>query len=108
MKGDTLVAAGARYNGSRMIKRLAAAAYRPCCLTTCQAGGAWQPLSQLVVASLSVSSAIDAIMQAFEFRAVMHFASFIQVGESVGRPVKYFDHNVGNTLRLLDAMLLQM
>lgn len=47
-------------------------------------------------------------MQAFEFRAVMHFASFIQVGEPVGQPVKYFDNNVGNALRLLDAMLLQM
>ena len=47
-------------------------------------------------------------MQAFEFRAVMHFASFIQVGEPVGQPVKYFDNNVGNALRLLDAMRLQM
>jgi UDP-glucose 4-epimerase len=34
----------------------------------------------------------------------MHFASFIQVGESVEQPAKYYDNNVMNTLHLLDAM----
>jgi UDP-glucose 4-epimerase len=38
------------------------------------------------------------------FDAVMHFASFIQVGESVQQPDKYYQNNVVNTLCLLDAM----
>ena len=38
------------------------------------------------------------------FDAVMHFASFIQVGESVQQPAKYYLNNVVNTLTLLDAM----
>jgi UDP-glucose 4-epimerase len=38
------------------------------------------------------------------FDAVMHFASFIQVGESVQHPEKYYQNNVVNTLALLDAM----
>ena len=38
------------------------------------------------------------------FDAVMHFASFIQVGESVQHPAKYFQNNVVNTLALLDGM----
>jgi UDP-glucose 4-epimerase len=38
------------------------------------------------------------------FDAVMHFASFIQVGESVQHPDKYYRNNVTNTLGLLDAM----
>lgn len=38
------------------------------------------------------------------YDAVMHFASFIQVGESVEEPTKYYDNNVTNTLHLLDAM----
>ena len=37
----------------------------------------------------------------------MHFASFIQVGESVREPAKYYANNVTNTLNLLDAMLAQ-
>ena len=35
----------------------------------------------------------------------MHFASFIQVGESVQEPAKYYANNVTNTLNLLDAMV---
>jgi UDP-glucose 4-epimerase len=38
------------------------------------------------------------------FDAVMHFASFIQVGESVQQPAKYYQNNVVNTLNLLEAM----
>jgi UDP-glucose 4-epimerase len=38
------------------------------------------------------------------FDAVMHFASFIQVGESVQHPDKYYRNNVTHTLSLLDAM----
>lgn len=38
------------------------------------------------------------------FDAVMHFASFIQVGESVRHPDKYYQNNVVNTLTLLNAM----
>lgn len=38
------------------------------------------------------------------FDAVMHFASFIQVGESVRQPARYYINNVVNTLTLLEAM----
>ncbi|RPJ42913.1 MAG: NAD-dependent epimerase/dehydratase family protein, partial [Chloroflexi bacterium] len=38
--------------------------------------------------------------------AVMHFASFIQVGESVRRPGLYYRNNFAYTLNLLDAMVL--
>jgi UDP-glucose 4-epimerase len=38
------------------------------------------------------------------FDAVMHFASLIQVGESVQKPAEYYQNNVVNTLMLLDTM----
>ncbi len=44
------------------------------------------------------------LLQAGRFDAVMHFASFIQVGESVQKPAMYYANNVINTLYLLDAM----
>ena len=39
------------------------------------------------------------------FDAVMHFASYIQVGESVRQPGRYYRNNVANTLNLLEAMV---
>jgi UDP-glucose 4-epimerase len=44
------------------------------------------------------------LLQPGRFDAVMHFASFIQVGESVQKPAMYYANNVSNTLHLLDAM----
>lgn len=78
MKGDILVAGGAGYIGSHMVKRLSAAGYRPVVLDDLSGGRREAVAShQLVVANFGDPGAIDAIMQAFEFRAVMHFASFI-------------------------------
>lgn len=51
---------------------------------------------------------IPFLMQLFQrerFDAVMHFASFIQVGESVQQPAKYYQNNVVNTLNLLNTMV---
>ena len=39
------------------------------------------------------------------FDVVMHFASFIEVGESIHSPSKYYRNNVTNTQNLLDAMV---
>jgi UDP-glucose 4-epimerase len=44
------------------------------------------------------------LFAARKFDAVMHFASFIEVGESVREPAKYYRNNVANTLALLAAM----
>jgi UDP-glucose 4-epimerase len=48
---------------------------------------------------------LERIFSARSFDAVMHFASHIEVGESVKLPAKYYRNNVANTLTLLDAML---
>lgn len=40
----------------------------------------------------------------YKFSAVIHFAAFTAVGESVEDPAKYYRNNVSNTLNLLDAM----
>ena len=43
--------------------------------------------------------------QSYPIDAVMHFASLIEVGESVTRPAEYYRNNVVNTLNLLDVMV---
>lgn len=48
---------------------------------------------------------LDSLLTERRFDGVMHFASFIQVGESVLRPADYYDNNVVRTLSLMDALL---
>ena len=48
---------------------------------------------------------LQKIFKEHKIDAVMHFAAFIQVGESVTDPYKYYENNVANTLVLLDEMI---
>jgi UDP-glucose 4-epimerase len=50
-------------------------------------------------------SVLDEVFSHHEIDAVIHFAAFSQVGESVKNPAKYYRNNVVGTLNLLDAML---
>ncbi|MEC5163092.1 UDP-glucose 4-epimerase GalE [Janthinobacterium sp. CG_S6] len=106
MKPYILVVGGAGYIGSHMVKRLGQAGY-PCVVLDNLSQG-WReavPADSLIACDLGDASALDVMLQAFPIGAVMHFASFIQVGESLREPAKYYDNNVGNTVRLLDAMV---
>lgn len=51
------------------------------------------------------STLLDKIFTEYQIDAVMHFAAFKNIGESVKEPLKYYKNNVGNTLNLLSAML---
>ena len=62
------------------------------------------PEGLLKVASLHDRAALDAVFAASAFDAVIHFAAFIAVGESVREPETYFHNNVAGTLNLLSAM----
>jgi UDP-glucose 4-epimerase len=48
--------------------------------------------------------ALDRVFTEYAIDAVVHFAAFAYVGESVTRPDKYYNNNLLATLRLLDAM----
>jgi UDP-glucose 4-epimerase len=60
---------------------------------------------QLVEGDLMDAAALENLFRSDHFDGVMHFASFIQVGESVTDPAKYYRNNVANTQNLLDAMV---
>jgi UDP-glucose 4-epimerase len=59
----------------------------------------------LVEGDLDDTPALDALFAAGRFDAVMNFAGFIQVGESVQKPGLYYRNNVANALNLLEAMV---
>lgn len=59
---------------------------------------------RFVFGDVSDSFLLDKLFCEVKFDAVIHFASFIQVGESVCDPEKYYRNNVVNTLGLMDSM----
>ena len=48
---------------------------------------------------------IDKVFSKYDIEAVVHFAAFIQIGESVENPAKYYRNNTFGTLNLLDTMV---
>jgi UDP-glucose 4-epimerase len=100
-----LVVGGAGYIGSHMLKRLHQAG---CELTTLDnlSGGFADAVrwGEFVKGDLADRALLEALMHRGRFDAVMHFASFIQVGESMVQPARYYQNNLLNTLQLLDVM----
>jgi len=106
MAKTILVTGGAGYIGSHACKALALAGYQPVVYDNLVYGHRhavkWGPL---VEADLADESCLKGVFQNYDIAAVMHFAAFAYVGESMADPRTYFQNNTVNTLRLLDAML---
>lgn len=102
-----LVAGGAGYIGSHCVKQLVAAGHEPVVLDNLVYGhrAAVAPSIRFHNVNLGDKTAIDQILAAEKPDAVMHFAAFAYVGESVTDPLKYYHNNVAATLNLLDSML---
>lgn len=102
-----LVVGGAGYIGSHMVKFLVQAGHAVVVLDDLSAGHRDAVVSgaTLVEGSIGDTALLDAMFAREGFEAVMHFASWIQVGESMREPAKYYHNNVANTLILLDAMV---
>ena len=103
---NILVVGGAGYIGSHMVKQLVRSGASVVVLDDLSSGhqDAVHSDARLVVGSAADAGLLAKLFTAARFDAVMHFASFIQVGESVREPAKYYDNNVASTLILLDAM----
>jgi UDP-glucose 4-epimerase len=102
---NILVIGGAGYVGSHMVKKLGRMGCQVTTLDNLSNGHRDAVLhGSFIQGDLANGALLAEVFQADRFDAVMHFASFIQVGESVEQPAKYYDNNVTNTLRLLEAM----
>lgn len=101
-----LVCGGAGYIGSHMVQLLLERGHNVTIFDNLSsghrdalAGGDFE------FGDLADSAALDRVLGAKQFDAVMHFAAFIRVEESVALPGKYFRNNYCNTLNLLEAMV---
>ncbi|MBT8120545.1 MAG: UDP-glucose 4-epimerase GalE [Gammaproteobacteria bacterium] len=101
-----LVVGGAGYIGSHMVKQLAQAGNDVITLDNLSYGYRDAvKYGEFIEGDLGDESVLDAILGTGDIDAVMHFAGFIQVGESVLKPSMYYHNNVVNTFTLLEAML---
>lgn len=103
---QVLIVGGAGYIGSHMVKRLSQRGFAVTVLDNLCAGHRDAVKSgRFVLGDLGERDVLDELLGATRFDGVMHFASHIQVGESVREPAKYYLNNVFKTQYLLDAMV---
>jgi UDP-glucose 4-epimerase len=103
-----LVVGGAGYIGSHMVLTLIEAGHNVIVLDDLSSGHEDAVLGgEFVAGSIEDSELLDGLLADRRPDAVMHFASYIQVGESVEQPARYYRNNFTNTMNLLDAMVRQ-
>jgi len=105
MSQAVLVTGGAGYIGSHACKALAGAGFQPVVFDNLSRGHReavrWGPL---VEGDLADRQRLCAALIEHKVEAVMHFAAYAYVGESVTDPALYYRNNLGGTLSLLEAM----
>jgi len=101
-----LVVGGAGYIGSHMVKMLSLAGHDVVTLDNLSNGYEDAvKYGEFIEGDIADAQLLNSIFSKTAFDGVMHFASYIQVGESVEKPSMYYKNNVTHTQVLLDAMV---
>ncbi len=102
---NTLVVGGAGYIGSQVNNLLNERGYKTVVFDNLSTGHRrLASRGGFLKGDLGDPADLARCFKKYRFSAVMHFAAFAAVGESVSDPAKYYRNNVANTLNLLDAM----
>lgn len=101
-----LVAGGAGYIGSHMVKDLIEHGYDVVVADNLSTGHkkAINPKAKFYYGDIRDRAFLDRIFVNEEIEAVVHFAAFSIVPESMSEPLKYFDNNTSGMVTLLEAM----
>ncbi len=102
-----LVAGGAGYIGSVTTEMLCDAGHEVVVFDNLERGHAEaiDPRAKFIQGDLRNKSDIVETMQAEKPEAVIHFAAYIEVGESMREPMPFYENNVGGSLNLMSAMV---
>ena len=99
-----IVTGGAGYIGSHACKALQKQGYFPITIDNMSTG--WQDavkFGPLEIVDLLDLPNLERVFETYQPQAVMHFAAFSQVGESVSNPAKYWRNNILGSLNLFQA-----
>jgi len=104
---QVLVVGGAGYIGSVTVEELLRAGHEVVVMDSLISGhsAAVHPEAELVIGDARDDEALGHVFASHRFDAVMHFAAYIQAGESVRHPGRYFANNLGSLLCVLNAMV---
>ena len=100
------VTGGAGYVGSHCVRRLIAGGHDVTVFDNLSAGHrqAVARVADFIEGDLADGAKLRDELSRGSYDAVMHFAAYLNVGESVQQPLMYYRNNVANTLNLLEAM----
>ncbi len=102
---SVIVAGGGGFIGSHVCKALSQNGFNPVVLDNFSTGyEAFVKWGAVVKASISDTAAVSQLIKDYNPVAALHFAAFINVGESVLNPARYYQNNVVNTLSFLDVL----
>ena len=102
---NVLVAGGAGYIGSHMVRLLGSAGHNVIVLDNLSSGFVKAVTAgELVVGDIGDQDLVKKLLAEHSIDVVMHFAACALVGESCIAPAKYYQNNVTNSLALLEAM----
>ena len=101
-----LVTGGAGYIGSHAVRELLGAGHEVTVLDDLSKGHreAVDPRAEFVLGDTGDFDTVKTVLTDRRIEAVLHFAAYIEVGESVEDPYKYYGNNFSNALKLLEAM----
>jgi UDP-glucose 4-epimerase len=103
---NILVTGGAGYIGSHTVRLLLQQGHDVTVVDNLSKGYRHNvPADRLHELDLSNTRALASLLKEKQCDAVIHFAAFIAVGESMREPARYFTNNVAGSLSLLDAMV---
>src|SRR5262245_2620462 len=106
MTERVLVTGGAGYIGSVVAAQLLERGYDVIVYDNLSHGrrSAVPPSARLVVDDVGNREGLDRLLSSQPVDAVMHFAAFIEAGDSMREPARFFRNNAANTLTLLEAL----
>ena len=101
-----LVTGGAGYIGSHCLRHIQADGHEPIVIDSLINGyqEALPPNIAFYPVDIGDRPAVEQILRQNAVDAVIHFAAFVRVDESVDDPLKYYENNLAKTLTLLQAM----
>jgi UDP-glucose 4-epimerase len=106
MRDTILVVGGAGYIGCHMVKELIAQHYDVIVLDNLSTGHRRLVSGgRFIHGDLGDAALLDRLFTEHRIDAVMHFAAFSLVGESVQAPLKYYRNNLARTIGLIEAMV---